>query len=354
MSQPADSHTTDPVITPYLDATDERVAHECLTALLAEQAQPIIEAIVAAKFSTITGINSGPVSTQDAGDLKSEAAFRLTRALQRLRNDPDGKRPEHFGGYVARTAYNVWNMYLRRSFPERARLKNRVRYLARRRHQHQFLMWSDPNGEVWFSFATHLPAANIGIANLITIVQEKHQSFAQDPLEDLARVVLEQAGGALRLDDLVTVIAEVWGLKDSPPQALNDAPSLITEGELDGAEKSVLQWRLTQLCAEIRELQPLQRAALLLNLRDDRGHELTTQFLFTQVITSKDLATALRVSELDLPALLKELPLDDNSIGRRLNLTRQQVINLRRCARDRLWRRLKGVLALRQSRERQR
>jgi hypothetical protein len=41
--------------------------------------------------------------------------------------------------------------------------------------------------------------------------------------------------------------------------------------------------------------------------------------------------------------LWSRLPLDDASIAELLNITRQQVINLRKCARERLARRMKAI-----------
>jgi CRP-like cAMP-binding protein len=55
-----------------------------------------------------------------------------------------------------------------------------------------------------------------------------------------------------------------------------------------------------------------------------------------------DVATALGMTAEELSAIWNDLPLDDLRIAALLNVTRQQVINLRKSARDRLRRRLRN------------
>jgi hypothetical protein len=66
------------------------------------------------------------------------------------------------------------------------------------------------------------------------------------------------------------------------------------------------------------------------------------------------LAAALEMDAEALAALWNELPLDDRRLAEDLQLTRQQVVNIRKSARERLRRRLKGffrslvIMSLRQ------
>jgi hypothetical protein len=57
------------------------------------------------------------------------------------------------------------------------------------------------------------------------------------------------------------------------------------------------------------------------------------------VASFEDLASALDITTDDLASLWNGLPLDDLTIAARLGVTRQQVINLRKSARERLERR---------------
>jgi hypothetical protein len=84
------------------------------------------------------------------------------------------------------------------------------------------------------------------------------------------------------------------------------------------------------------ELPLLQRASLLLNMRDEAGCAALTLLPATGVASVEQIAVTLQMSVAELTGIWNALPLDDLRIAERLTLTRQQVINLRRSARDRL------------------
>jgi hypothetical protein len=83
--------------------------------------------------------------------------------------------------------------------------------------------------------------------------------------------------------------------------------------------------------------------ALLLNLRDDHGADLLSLLTLSGIARLHQIATALEMDARDLARLWKDLPLEDAVLAQRLGLTRQQVINLRKCARERLARRLRAA-----------
>src|SRR5262249_15765104 len=98
-----------------------------------------------------------------------------------------------------------------------------------------------------------------------------------------------------------------------------------------------------RLWEQIRLLPPRQCAALLLNWREDRGR-LIEVLIDTQTATVGDLARAMGMTQPELEALWPDLPINDNEIAQRLNVTRQQVINLRACALKRLKSRERAIL----------
>jgi hypothetical protein len=104
-------------------------------------------------------------------------------------------------------------------------------------------------------------------------------------------------------------------------------------------EKRIFLERLWQ---ELRELPRAQRVALLLNLREADGGGCLALFPATGVATLRQIADALELSAERFAELWPQLPLDDATIAGLLKLKRQQVINLRKSARERLARRLKG------------
>ena len=91
---------------------------------------------------------------------------------------------------------------------------------------------------------------------------------------------------------------------------------------------------------EVLELPERQRAALLLNLRDASGQGVIELLPATGIASLRQLATATGMTAAALAGIWNRLPLDDQAISELLRITRQQVINLRKSARDRLSRRM--------------
>ncbi len=97
---------------------------------------------------------------------------------------------------------------------------------------------------------------------------------------------------------------------------------------------------LAEVWREIELLPPRQRIALLLGLRDETGSPITSLLILLRIVTFDQLAAAVELSPGQLAAIWDQLPLPDSAIAERLDRTRQQVINLRKSARERLARRL--------------
>ena len=97
-----------------------------------------------------------------------------------------------------------------------------------------------------------------------------------------------------------------------------------------------------RLWKEIRELPPRQAAALLLNLRDGQGRNAAILLPLTGIATLREMAAAVELPPEKLAALWGRLPLEDTALAGLLGVTRQQVINLRKSARERLARRMRG------------
>ena len=91
---------------------------------------------------------------------------------------------------------------------------------------------------------------------------------------------------------------------------------------------------------EICELPPEQRAALLLNLKDREGLDITIILVNSGAATISELAEALGLSIEEFLDLWKRLPLSDEDIAIRLDTRAQRVASLRQSGRRRLSRRM--------------
>ena len=84
------------------------------------------------------------------------------------------------------------------------------------------------------------------------------------------------------------------------------------------------------------------RMALLLNLRDQSGDSALRLFPALGIASIRQIAGAMELDANEMALLWPRLPLDDLELAQMLQLSRQQVINLRKSARQRLARRSKG------------
>src|SRR5262249_10299037 len=117
---------------------------------------------------------------------------------------------------------------------------------------------------------------------------------------------------------------------------------VIPDPRMDCASELILSNRLRALWDEIRRLPLRQRIALLFNLRDDKGRGAIGLFPLLNVASIQMIAETLEMPVEELARLWNRLTLEDALIAERLGATRQQVINLRKAARQRLAKRTRA------------
>jgi hypothetical protein len=189
-------------------------------------------------------------------------------------------------------------------------------------------MWASPNGvlcglSAWRGMERTKEAPALG------------RRDASDVAGTL-RELFERAGGPVTLASATQVLAAAWNvtdtvLFDAADVAIRDAappPDLLLENRT----------MLESLWREVRDLRPLQRAVLLLNLRDVDGSNALALLVILDIASLDDIATAIGITPEALASLWSSLPADDLRIAEMFSLRRQQVINLRQAARQRLGR----------------
>jgi DNA-directed RNA polymerase specialized sigma24 family protein len=141
-------------------------------------------------------------------------------------------------------------------------------------------------------------------------------------------------------------LAEHWRRRElEPTRRREEEPGPIVrlaDPAPDAAASLQQRDHIALLWEEIRRLPPRQAAALLLNLRDaQRGNALMLLPLMG-IASMREIARTLGMSAEDLAAIWNRLPFEDAEIAGLLGITRQQVINLRKSARERLARRMRA------------
>src|SRR5437763_1422374 len=139
------------------------------------------------------------------------------------------------------------------------------------------------------------------------------------------------------LDDLVRVLSDLWNVVDAEPESHHEARIIDPRPDQSASYES--RQFVESVWREIRLLRPMQRAALLLNLRDPGGRNAVALLVLLGIATIDEIAEAIGISAEEVAGIWNDLPIDDLRIAGMLGLTRQQVINLRKSARERLARR---------------
>jgi DNA-directed RNA polymerase specialized sigma24 family protein len=266
-----------------------------------------------------------PLHAQDHEDVRGDALLLLVRKVHQLESTPSAAPIADWPAYVATLAHHACYAYLRRRRPQWMRLRNQVRYVV----GHDADISLEQEADRLFC-AVRASWTDGGALDLSAL-----------PLRDLAKVIVARAGGRLALDELVAAVADVRGVRDAdtPVSSRGDMeavadPCAPASVMLDTARYLQSVWR------EVQQLPLRQRWALRLNLRNTSGQGLLSLLPLTGTASMRQIADVLELPAHEFARLWKDLPMDDRSIAARLGLTRQQVINLRKSARERLSRRL--------------
>jgi len=334
---------SDLLLLPLLRAAHEPEAESLLAQLIAEHAAPIIKGIIKSKLHA-----TEQASYQEAEDLYGEVVVQLLTRLRAFVADPEANHITDFRGYVAVITYNTFHHYLRRKYPARWRLKNRLRYLLT--HRGDFALWDDGEGDLLCGFAVWRARGKEAarawqlrqFADAPESLKHAGAEGGQSDLAELLSAVFKFTGAPVRIEDLLSTVADLLDVRESV------AVQRVAEDEVDGGEvdlrvsfatETERRSYLRRLWVEITQLPPMQRAALLLNLRDT--HEgVITLLPLAGVASLREIAEAVAMPAEQFAQLWNDLPLDDLTIAGLLNVTRQQVINLRKSARARLGRRM--------------
>jgi len=344
----------DSILLPFLNATDEEESQQQLELLVTSAAEPVLRTIVRRKFQP-TSASGG--SAQAIEDVYGEALLQLLARLRQLRANP-GERPiTDFRSYVAVLAYNACNEHLRQKYPQRYSLKNRLRYVVS--HNQKFALWEGDNElHCGLSQWRKNGSAREGGRRLQQLRYDAKEfetcalsrmDLRRTGLAELLAAVFQSVNNPVELDSLVDAVADWTGVKNETTHTgLDDASNWAADKLVDRRPSLDVEvgnrLYLQRLWSEISQLPLRQRTALLMNLRDSNGDECIGLFPLAGVAI-RDIAEALGFSAEHLAEMWNQLPLDDTAIAKQLGITRQQVINLRKSARERLARRMKALEA---------
>src|SRR5437763_8067208 len=195
----------DPLLAEFLDAADDGARGQQVEALVVDHATPLIRRIVARCARSDRHLRE-----QDTDDVVATVTLRLIGKLRLLGTEQGSIR--QFEDYVATLTYNTVYDFLRRRFPERSRLKNRLRYVLRR--DARLSLWTAPSG-----VAAGLAAwsGSSIVTQRIDLPDERARRTMNDreaPANALL-AIFRHVGAPVSLEALTDATASLWGIDDA-------------------------------------------------------------------------------------------------------------------------------------------
>lgn len=338
---------SDPVLEDYLNSLDDVEAARQLSILMTKHAEPVLRNVICNKLKLRPNGFGSQQDQQDLEDLHGEAVLQVFSALRGVKAGAGGKAIGDFRGYVAAIAYRVCSTYLRTKHPRRASLKDKVRYVLT--HRSDFALWKSDREEWLCGLARWTDRLGQPAERQMPAVSQVLEScpgenmHLESELEELIAAFFKWANAPVPLASLITFLAEAWGINDESATQVDQHLEDRHDSSVSFAAEVEQRNYLDRVWREIAQLPLNQRRALLLNLTDHLGNEVLALLPGLGVASLYDIAVALGMTVEQLAVLWVDLPIDDYSIARLLGVTRQQVINLRKSARERLTRRTKAL-----------
>jgi len=338
----------DPLLLPFLTAGDESEEGMVLARLNAEQVEPTVRPILGSRLQPYFRRSDLNQDCSDIEEVYHDVQLRLIKRLRALKQDPTDKPITNLHNYVAAIARNTCDEYLRRKYPLRRSLKDKVRHCLT--NHSEFTLWEDTE-HVWLAGLAGWENRWGAVSEFTATSDELYERLGTQlqavdvqrlKLHELMMAIFKIALAPIELDHFTALVATLWGIEDHAVQSFDGGGYVSFDQTVDtGAdqERVTEQRQMLQLLwREICELPRRHRVALLLNLNSAHGVNVILLLPATGIATFEQISQALEIPPADFELMWADLPLDDLRIAAYLGASRQQVINLRKTARDRLLR----------------
>jgi DNA-directed RNA polymerase specialized sigma24 family protein len=355
-TQQDDPSAIDDRLRPLLTADGEQF-DALLQEVIEEHADPLIRKIIGAKVHVSSSEHHNHFDSDAVEDLCQEAIVSLMAYLRTSWQDPADHCIKSFDEYVATVTFNVFKKYLRRKYPQRQKLKRQLYYLLTHRGD-QLSLWKESYERIaglpgWQNVRPaqrHSNALDELNADEWNLAKSRlhGRPLSRVPLDQLLVGLFEYLDHPLEFDLLVNTVSRLLKIKDQPNQNNFGEGEDGKDGKFDKGlsvepsdpKRVNLQEVLKRLWEEIKELPIRQRWALLCNLRDEHGDGLINALPLCGIASPQQIARTLEITLEELSELWDQFPLRDAEMGKRLGIGSQQVISLRKSARERLTRRM--------------
>jgi len=322
--------SVDSLLVPFCEAPDGPEAERALSEVLEREVEPVVASILRSRRYF------RPADDLHLEDVRSQIRVRIIDRLWSLRSRTGTEAIRDLHSYVASTTFHACDQHIRERKPDRHHFRDRLRRLMGRE---PLALWKLPDGRWLAGLAVWRGEAPARVAVLGDTPRPAALDaidFERRPVEFLTRL-FDLVGSPVELDDVVNWLTRVEGLaarRAVDSEEIKDLPAPHPDPEAQAVARSFLEKFWQEVC----QLPLAQRRVYVLTFEEPH--------LLIGLTTLRQTAEALDMHSLELSRLWPLLPLDDRAVAEMIerswqqSLTRQQVINLRQAARQRLARRL--------------
>jgi hypothetical protein len=343
--------TNDAILHPFLSARDAAESEGHLAILISKHAEPLSRYIIMSRLHSYFGnYDRHP----DFEDLYSDVKTRLVTYLEELKAGRTAGPCKDIRSYVAGIAHNACNNYLREIYPARTRLHKQVRDLLGAHPD--FAIWKqrDETDRTYWACGFDCWQGDPCTSK----AEDWEQQFYENPgaiaeslaggndlqlmdLDDLLVAIFNQVEGPIALDTVVSIIADIRGIKDMPTVSFDNDEDDLARNLSDSNLRidTVLEMRepLKLFWEGLCQLPRKQFKAYILYARDSSGEDLISLFISAKIATEAEIAQLLDLPLEEFRDLwLKRLPLDNETIAREIGVKLKRVYKLRSLAGNRL------------------
>lgn len=322
----------------YLQASDELERQHRLDDLLMVHAAPVVRRTLRQRLSFSIDRKGANPHNPDAQDLYQEAMIRIVQALNDLRRSSESGGIGDFRKYVSKVTANVCRDYLRARSPARRRLKDNIR-LVLTRHR-DFALWQAKvdyfcGFSVWREKSSSPLKTSEAWTGSEKIEEFRFSTYPREnpsqlPLPKILSDLFEWTGKPLELDTVVTIIAALMNVRDQSHEIFDEESEAYLDTpvarETVNAQSRVEEKELLQqLWDVVKNLPAAQRDAYCFLFHDERGWDLFSLLIESEIVSFGQLAKVLNRSPQEISRLRSRMPMDGPTAAVELNVTRPQV-----------------------------
>jgi RNA polymerase sigma factor (sigma-70 family) len=318
----------------------EKTHRSDIDELISVYADPIIKKVLLQRLNIYFNPQRKALNQPEAEDLYQTVILKLITSLGGRGRAFSTEDIYEVSNYVATITHNVCNDFLRTKYPERNRLKNKLRDLMRRHPDFTWWMVEDRLlcGLVSWSGRPESPNIEKLVAELNGRGDESETNkllvscLIRLPLSRLVAELFSRVEGPIEIDQLVYIIARLQGIKDQMNESIDteDLSALqIADSPGRFYERLELREFLLRLWNACCELPLSQRKAFVFTSSDNKGDSLLHIVLREQAITITKIYQALNMTREDLSAVWERLPMDGSTAAAELGTSTQMIAKWR-------------------------